>query len=316
MNIASQWLHQCRSLHFDCLASIIPELPTRVIDVCMNASLDGVRVFQSNGARAEYVALSHCWGGIITPLLSSDTIERFQRKLPYNDLPKNFQDAIIITRRLRIRYLWIDSLCIIQDSKQDWSQESKKMGLVYRNSSVTISALASKGSTHGILVQEPDDQPPSPQPVALAISTESADQTKLVSVERDDFHAESLSSLEFNGPLGSRGWCLQESVLSPRHLYFGRRQIYWRCPAGYCAADGTDSGLRVPENRLPNLSSVLFHDILRCPPSLSSTDSRSLFVDYYLLVENYSHRNLTFGSDKLPAFSGIVARLHTVIGGE
>ncbi len=105
----------------------------------------------SRGLKAEYIALSHCWGGKISPLLTTETLEPFQNRLSYAALPANFRDAIVITRELGIRYLWIDSLCILQDSKQDWQQESKMMAAIYRDSTLTISAMASSGSTQGIL---------------------------------------------------------------------------------------------------------------------------------------------------------------------
>lgn len=81
---------------------------------------------------AQYIAPSHCWGGSISPILTTGTLKQFQEFLPFDDLPANFRDAIIITRKLGIRYLWIDSLCILQnpnpgsedhDSKRDWQKE-------------------------------------------------------------------------------------------------------------------------------------------------------------------------------------------------
>lgn len=186
------------------------------------------------------------------------------------------------------------------------------MGLIYRNSTVIISAMASKGSKHSIFPQDVQAEPTLPLPASVGMSKSSKDA---VTVLRQDFNEETLSSLDIDRcSLSSRGWCLQESILSPRHLYYGRSQIYWRCPNGYQAADGTSSRLRIPEDTFPHASAVLYHDIRR-----SRTDElpaeRLLLQDYYSLVESYSHRSLTFSSDKLPAFSGISGRLHPVIGG-
>lgn len=71
---------------------------------------------------------------------------------------------------------------------------------------------------------------------------------------REDSNEENLNRLDGARPLSSRGWCMQESILSPRQLYHGRNQIYWRCLAGYEAADGTSAGLRIPEHFLPSLT--------------------------------------------------------------
>ena len=247
------------------------------------------------------------------PLLTTATLSAFEISLPYAALPANFRDAITITRELGIRYLWIDSLCILQDSKQDWEQESKEMGHVYRDSTLTISAMASSGSSVGIL--RPDPSPlPMPRPTILKVLSDNGDFVE-IKVERKPFGEEDLALLDMRGPLSSRGWTLQESVLSPRHLFYGKRQIYWRCPAGFQSADGLPPGRKSPPYVFDDIASVLFSDILNQPPK-EVPDVSVLLRDYYDLVQTYSHRKLTFASDKLPAFSGLAQRLHPTLGGD
>lgn len=310
IEIAKEWLHACQTSHSECLGTSVPELPTRVIDVGMQHDWTDLHITHARQRRAAYIALSHCWGGPITPVLTARTIQDFQLRLPFLELPSNFQDAITTTRRLGIRYLWIDSLCIVQDSREDWAKESKKMGSIYCNSTLTISVMASEGSKHGIIPQNIHIESPLPEPTRIRISPGS---DEAVTVLRQNFVEETLDRLETYGPLSSRGWCLQESVLSPRHLYYGKDQVYWRCPRGYQAADGTSSGLRAPDYPIPNMSSILYSGTQR-----SQTDQlpskRLLLQDYYKLVELYSHRSLTYPSDKLPAFSGISSRLHPFVG--
>lgn len=313
MEIARDWLHMCEASHLECLGTSIPELPTRVIDVGVEEDWADLRINHTRRERAPYMALSHCWGGPIAHMLTSKTIHSFQGRLPFLELPANFRDAIDITRRLGFRYLWIDSLCIIQDSAEDWAEESKNMGLIYRNSAVTISATASKGSKHGIINQDVQEDPTPPLPASVRVSKGSADT---ITVLRQDPDEETLCKLDISSmsPLSSRGWILQESVLSPRQLYYGRCQIYWRCPTGYQAADGTSAGLRLPALTYPHLSTVLYRDIRRSQTERLPAE-RLVFKDYYDLVENYTQRRLTFSSDKLPAFSGVSGRLHPAVGG-
>lgn len=159
--------------------------------------------------------------------MTDDTLEQFQKFLPFTELSANFKDAIIITRQLGIRYLWIDSLCIIQSSRRDWEIESKRMGHVYGNATVTLSAMASHGSKGGILKNIPVDL--SPPPAEIPIASNNHD---FVAVSRHESTAEDLGMLHNQGPLQSRGWTLQEFVLSPRHLFYGAHQIYWKCAAG------------------------------------------------------------------------------------
>jgi hypothetical protein len=338
--IGRSWLHECMTSHTSCVTDAPPELPSRVVDVGTYAK--DVKILQTNGAKAQYVALSHCWGGPISPLLTNETIVAFKDLLPYPDLPANFQDAITIARRLGIQYLWIDSLCIIQDSKQDWEEQSKKMGAIYRNSTITISALASRGSKTGILASKHKSPPISTEPgsATIALTTSVTPSPHSLQIQRLDFDEETLSGLNNSGPLALRGWvssptkltahwlrpfiaimlrfswqCLQESVLPPRQLYFGLEQIYWRCPNGYSSADGSTNGLRIPEERLQHISRVLHKAVLRSQDINAPLDIAAIMHDYYSMVEQYSQRSLTYASDKLPAFSGISSQLQSVAGG-
>lgn len=281
------------------------------------------RLLLAGSKRAEYVALSHCWGGRIATLLTTKTMEPFQRALPMKELPANFQDAITITRRLGIRYVWIDSLCIIQDSKEDWEEESKKMATIYRDATVTVSAMSSRGSSTGILhpIQDGTASAPMPRPVRLRIYAKNDDNNNNnddteVTVGMKETHEENLRGLDISSPLTSRGWTLQESILSPRHLFYGTRQIYWRCPHGFLSADGLPSGNVFPSESYYDISSVLYSEILRNPHDRKAADIEAVLLDYYELVQAYSHRTLTFDSDKLPAFSGLAQRLHPRLGGD
>lgn len=265
---------------------------------------DAVRLFCSQGSRAQFAALSHCWGGRIEPLLRAGTLDQFQASIPYSSLAANFRDAITITRNLGIRYLWIDSLCIIQDSKRDWEQESKRMGSVYRDAAVTILAAASEGSKEGILNRRP--LLPGPKPVKLKVSPDS-DATVTVS-RYDRSSDESLWSLSWKSPLATRGWTLQEASLSPRSLVYGAHGVYWQCSREFRATDGLVAGI----NLFPEEPTQL-DTILRCPSLLKQPaavfDRWMLFNEYYTLVSSYTQRSLTVASDKLPAMSAIATTL-------
>ncbi|KAI9686391.1 MAG: hypothetical protein M1822_003736 [Bathelium mastoideum] len=314
--IARSWLTDCNNSHLECLSGTVAELPTRVVDIQPTdiVNSDSVRVVHSQGQRAEYAALSHCWGGEVSCLLTAKTSKQFQKAIPLPTLSPNFRDAITITRKLGFRYIWIDSLCILQDSGSDWKRESGKMGLVYRNSSVTISAMASPRSTHGIL--KCNQTSLSPQPVTMRLFQDKSNNAiPEVRIERSDLEEENLRVLDQDSPLASRGWALQELMLSPRHLFYGSNQIYWRCPKGFKSADGFSCGTKFPDNTSYSALTTVFHsDILRqTVPTLY--EPRTVLRDYYNLVQDYSSRRLTLGSDKLPAVSGLAGRLHLLLGG-
>lgn len=313
-DIARKWLNECQQDHANCLYGSLSILPTRVVDVGTLETPVDPHLIISNGLRARYIALSHCWGGNIAVVLTKSTLSTFQTGLPYTELPQNFRDAITIARELGVRYVWIDSLCIIQDSKEDWASESAMMGTVYRDSTVTISAMASANSSSGIL----SSCESVPRLTRRLRVYENEDQSEAVTAElipADQKGMETMSHLWGDGPLTTRGWALQEFVLSPRHLFYGRHQIYWKCPDGYrSVADGELRTDDIPV-RFEELTRILHRERL---PRVSSTmlDRTQLLDDYYTIVCEYCRRSLTKSSDKLPAFSGIASGLLPVLGGD
>ncbi len=146
MRLARAWLSRCLKDHW-CNFNLreIPLFPTRLINVGPPDGSEEPFLCMSKGYRGVYLALSHSWGPsqIITTTLA--TINERSIGISFSSLPKTFQDAIKITRAMDWRYLWIDSLCIIQDSIEDWELESAKMGDYYKNALVTIAAVSAKG---------------------------------------------------------------------------------------------------------------------------------------------------------------------------
>lgn len=124
-------------------------LPMRVIDVGPPHGSQYPRLVITNGASGHYVALSHCWGEKQQLIADSKNLEKRLEAIPWDIIPKTFQDAIDTTRALGIRYIWIDSLCILQDSIDDWSREALRMGGVYEKARLTIAASHARDSSDG-----------------------------------------------------------------------------------------------------------------------------------------------------------------------
>lgn len=119
--------------HAICAVDRPPFRPTRVLDVKkLPSASNAIRLVETTDLPASpllpYIALSHCWGGKIDYKLLESNREDMKRQIDFSSLARNFRDAISITRPLGERYLWIDSLCIIQDSLSDWERESSQMG--------------------------------------------------------------------------------------------------------------------------------------------------------------------------------------------
>lgn len=152
LNLAREWLTECQKHHTRCSKGQICT-PTRLIDVRVEGIYELPRLVNLDGVPAQYAALSHCWGGNIKFKTLHSNIENMQKGMVWADMPLNFQDFIHITRGLGLNYLWIDSLCIIQDSISDWEYEAARMGDVYSNATITIAAAVAKNSAAGILTK-------------------------------------------------------------------------------------------------------------------------------------------------------------------
>ncbi|KAL2671302.1 hypothetical protein Neosp_013882 [[Neocosmospora] mangrovei] len=151
-DLLRQWLHVCDTEHGHKPEAYTnsPQMPTRLIHIGdYNERL--VVIQESSSLR--YVALSHCWGNSPKLCTLTSNFETFCKEIPHNLLPLNFQQAIRVARELHIPYLWIDSLCIIQDDLEDWEREAGRMGQVFSNAYCTIAATSAAASDEGFLTR-------------------------------------------------------------------------------------------------------------------------------------------------------------------
>ena len=230
-----EWLRVCQETHNhgnpsmllsngvagDATAKISStELPTRVVDV---GSLDRP-MLQLVSCEAmtshEYIALSHCWGQGSMFRAIKDNFDTLQRKIDFHLLPRSFQDAITVTRALKMRYLWIDSLCIIQDDERDWENEAARMQQVFSNATCVIAASAASSSAAGFL-----EIPRLPR-TWVTLRTP-AGVTLQVTKFVDNFHRDVEEAI-----LNKRGWVLQERALARRSIHFTDTQLYMECGRG------------------------------------------------------------------------------------
>jgi hypothetical protein len=178
---------------------------------------------------AKYIALSHRWGDAISDdekryyCTTKDNLEYRLNGFRISDLPNTFQDAITVTRELGVEYLWIDSLCIIQDGDggADWDKESKQMENVFSSAYCTIAATSARNMKDGFLKQM--------SPKYLQVQSLSGRRFS-ISSGPDNFELD-VNKAELN----TRAWVMQERVLSRRTIHFSANQMYWDCQQGvYC----------------------------------------------------------------------------------
>ena len=219
LKLARGWIKECKKEkdHYLCATGNKSwEPPTRLLDV---RGIKPRLIFSKPTMRKlRYLCLSHCWGGAEIYKLTQKTLPTLKRGVDPGLLPKNFRDAVDITRRLGYRYIWIDSLCIFQDDEEDWRREAERMAQVYLYGEVTIAALGATNS-HGGCYSTRD-------PLSYFPCTLPTKNKMTAWYGRTwPFHNERFT----NAPLLRRGWVLQERCLGARTLYFGKCGIYWEC---------------------------------------------------------------------------------------
>jgi hypothetical protein len=144
-------LDNCLANHESCAVGSAGNFkPTRLLDLSPsgNSGSMDVRLVPGDITNSGYATLSYCWGGINPCVLTLDNYDAFQECIPWTGLPKTMRDAIVICRRLSVRYLWIDALCILQGPDGDFQQEAGRMQSVYSGSIFTIAA-ADSSNPHG-----------------------------------------------------------------------------------------------------------------------------------------------------------------------
>ncbi|KAK1640964.1 heterokaryon incompatibility protein-domain-containing protein [Colletotrichum phormii] len=217
----SKWLDDCVQNHRECRVfySHSTSLPSRLIDVGDPGSYlwkiitteEHITPLNYRG----YLTLSHRWGFSPSVQLTSDTLPTFRNYTAIENLPKTFRDTVTLAHHLNIRHIWIDSLCILQDSSFDWKKESFRMDHVYSNSTCNIVAAHSEGSDGGLFAVR--------DPSVLETFVVCSERTDIPSGEYTVWDHTSILNDYNRAPLYKRGWVFQERLLPKITLHF--RQI-------------------------------------------------------------------------------------------
>ncbi|ORY17235.1 heterokaryon incompatibility protein-domain-containing protein [Clohesyomyces aquaticus] len=244
------------------------------------------------------------------------TLEKHRKGLQYRSLPQTIRDAIDMTREIGLEYLWVDALCIVQDDNNDWKQEAKKMGQIYERAYLTIAATASNDVSIGCF-------PSRKSRVMVSLPCDSSDARKgifFLAAPR----VEPFTELD-HAPLNSRGWVLQERMLSNRIIHFAKNQVYWQCSQQFVAEDGSIAYWKDHSPHRHSLSRTMATWAGRPVPHMDSIVERAIVQGYYRehldqkiwhtwnqVLRFYSRCRLTFPSDKLPALLGMATEMEEV----
>ncbi|KAK3356878.1 heterokaryon incompatibility protein-domain-containing protein [Lasiosphaeria hispida] len=302
---ATAQLRRCNQKHL-CRPPQSSFRPSRVIDVgAFPGSQDVVVVDGKRMESPDYITLSHCWGAYAPACKTTRaSLPERQSRVPWTSLPRTFQDTIALTRWLNKRYLWIDTLCILQDDVKDWLRESRRMHGVYKSSYLTIAAASAHDGRGGLFAV-------SPQPSKII--------TLLHGSLPFNIYARPLLNHIFSGthretneaelPLLTRGWVFQERLLAPRVLYFTQHELVWEChEACNCECKKLQPGRTT--------SSEAKHEFAlgrRSPAEDIPEDETSR---WHTMVKEYTDLKLTEEGDILPALAGIAREVARSRSGE
>jgi Heterokaryon incompatibility protein (HET) len=284
LNFLKTSYQTCLKYHKTCLQTST-NLPKRVIDI---SSSNYHLIEPEYGTKATYAALSYSWGGLDLRITTSSTIHGLRDVIPFDSIPQVFKDAALVARKLGINYLWIDTLCILQDDREDWEIEAAKMADIFRNANITIAASMS----------------PNPKISFLAKRNVEFREIELEFRDPDCFvafkarrkitlgnHAK-ISQNMGKDPLDERAWALQERELSTRFLSFTTAELQWKCrEMQQCECH---------QNPHPP------RQFLQGYPLVLNNGKRvDVCHSWHKVVQEYTSRKLTMIDDKFPALIGL-----------
>jgi hypothetical protein len=267
--LVKYWLHECASRHQCQTAICETELPRRVLQISGTKDSTAIQLVESHGMVGTYCALSYCWGPKDKQPLRTvhENYNRHVRGIGLDRLPKTFQDFVLLARGIGIDYVWIDSLCIIQDDEQDWKSQAETMDAVYRNATLVVAAAGAEDSTQGLFIT---DRP------HMQVWNMPYGPSGIKGV----FNMSILPADHLNGtmevPLRNRGWVLQEWYLARRILFCMPLRLSWQCGEVLIAEGGSLHDLGNYEN-----------------------------LSWLHLLESYTKKSLTYPSDRLHALRGV-----------
>lgn len=347
-NLATEWINSCKTQHSICAeadSTTTRNLPKRVIDVGPDTN-NGIRVFEHddllNRLDEPYTALSHCWGKSqhLTSTHKNNTLDRWKQNIPFNLLPQTFQDAVVLTRKLNIKYVWIDSLCIIQDDGQDWEIEAAKMASIYNGADLVLAATGSTDGDGGCLFERApfvtiSGSFPDGGPYEIYGRASNSHAAFGWGAERGSYKGTENDILgeDPDVPLLSRAWCFQERLLATRILHFTRYEAVFDCLTGMeceCGAlhEHADdflvsprriikSGHKYVENtRSVKGSTAEVQARRHLPPPSQAEKGFSQHHELWRdMIVQYSTKSITYKKDGFPAIAGLATKWSNDITG-
>ena len=297
-------INQCSGSHRACSKNTTGcALPTRVLDLSeniQNQQSTDIRLHISRGEKEPYLCLSHCWGADKESMPLETTLENlteFQHGIPWERLTRTFQDAVVFTRKLGYRYLWIDSLCIVQNDREDWMKEAGEMASIYENAVLTLAAASSSNSNGGLFRSST-----SSIQLSESFETERICLRRFADPTFFQYQPEGKNSNTRDvSPLLRRAWVFQERMLSRRVLFFTPLELVFECRT----SSSTESGYSWVDSATKRAFTV-------------AGDKKNANLElarlWRSLVKDFTQLQLTMYRDTLPAMAGLAKKFQLLRG--
>lgn len=313
ITMIKHWIDSCLGNHAECsnARTAADWIPMRLLEINNRDNSLTIRLIESSESNlwvgTRFAALSHVWGNpkASPPLrLLSSNISQLNNGIQEFELPKTFLDAAHVCACLGIRYLWIDSLCIIQNSQDDWREQALLMHRVYGHALITIVATAARSCHDGFLQRSVSSMPVAEVAYSVPVAGEQpgCDDDNYLIIYDSDNPLDSWRMHAINGSKwNTRAWTMQERSLSTRMVHFCQDKIFFECRGGL------QSEVNEPVQESDMVNSTLW-------PRNPSNAFEVLYQHWQLFVGEYSTRNLTVGTDKLAAIQSVAEEMAAVTG--
>jgi hypothetical protein len=303
ISLVREWLDSCASTHEYCRnSSEEPALPTRVLDVGTTLNSTDLRLVLSRGLQGRYSAASFCWGGMPFPVTKTHNLSTMVDGIPLEQLPQTFMDHITITRQLGLRYIWIDALCIIQDSAEDKAREVALLPGYFQNSFVNIIGASAENFSQGFLASR------SSSPLFTFHIEIPGDPRGGFLYLRKYLGLQDPVSAE---PISSRAWLFQEQLLSPRNIYYTSREMTWECQQT-AHRESFDASVSSYSPRL-EIKKFIGETNTKTGNVVDGPQEQEILDLWDSLVTMYSDKQVTLSQDRLPALAGLARLFHKVL---
>lgn len=295
------WIAKCENNHPNCKPAGPAFTPSRLLDLSGLQHKNLIQLVETTAFNERfkpkrYLALSYCWGdgGPSNGRAIRSNLTHLKKGFTLSSLPATHQDFVRVAQILKIRYVWIDSLCVLQDSEGDWRKEFEYIDLIYSHAWCTVSALEPNHARAGIFgdtilagTVDPTDGETSRTPTGTNLSE-----------WKERFRTAALNR---------RGWTVQERELSTRVVHFYREEMLWECRTGQATQ-------LFPQLQMKTFLGRYFR--ILDSSSITGSEGLSIHASWRKMVEDYTTRSLKIPGDRLSALAGIVSMMQKSTEGE